>query len=292
MLETGEPGANRLKRKRSEMSTSVYQSSITIPESPILRTAERVRNYLRETTEEIQMRLSQEEAEREKKRRRNLVDRWDNAQFPAVEPIPLTQPTEFNFVTDSRLRQKSVESELPSTERRPKRQKVEYTGLTVPEPFMFACEERAALRPTPKSVEPDKSKARIELDQSKSQMGPTIPQPFSFQVDERLAMRPKRHILTTAEKEEQELQNMPKFQARPVQWQDFQHQWKSQNVDHPTLTQPEVSFLSILSIFQFFSFFQSFSFFSIFFLIHFSSFLFLLLLNLFVLLSAFQIRNG
>lgn len=90
-----------LKRKLAEMSSN-ENYMFTVPEAPVLRTAERVRRYIQETTDEIQTRMAQENFEREKKKRKMLVDKWDKANIP-VKTLPLTQPMDIHLHTENRL---------------------------------------------------------------------------------------------------------------------------------------------------------------------------------------------
>jgi hypothetical protein len=150
--------------------------------------------------------------------------------MPARSIKPLTEPVEFHFSTTDRAMQRHAyevadsEMEAPSAKRNKAAPQMPENGITVPEPFHFTVEERAALKRHRKpkfDSESAESVDEAEFEQhqeyiplaqqlkriekatpdrwkrnpkrTNSPRGPrelTIPQDFRFETDFRSAMRP------------------------------------------------------------------------------------------------------
>ena len=123
-------------------------------------------------------------------------------KLPEREVIPLTQPKEFQFMTERRLRNTFIQEEpAPEVKHNP------YTGKpTITEPFHFQMEDRSKIRDIAfgESAEPSafvsamerannflREKSTISCSNWKPEI--TVPVEFSFQTDQRYQMRPKEY---------------------------------------------------------------------------------------------------
>eukprot|EP01112_Ceratiomyxa_fruticulosa_P015267 TRINITY_DN4466_c0_g1_i2.p1 TRINITY_DN4466_c0_g1~~TRINITY_DN4466_c0_g1_i2.p1 ORF type:complete len:530 (-),score=128.17 TRINITY_DN4466_c0_g1_i2:107-1696(-) len=138
--------------------------------------------------------------------------------IPSRSTKPLTEPIEFHFQTENRNKKKALPK--PST------------------PFVSLAQKvKQFHNKTPKRFRSMARNARMILRPPSPPLHLTVPQEFSFETEAR--SRPPA-VLSTQEREELEMQQMPKFVARPVDRKVLAgHSQLNTSVFHKSLTETE-----------------------------------------------------
>lgn len=220
------------------MNNSTWVPKLTVPQSPMFATKFRLRGVRMEDSETAQQRYMATSILNQAKRRRlNSMSKkkalyCSAGYFPSHSAKPLTEPEEFQFLTDARLR-----APQPKVEEQPQAKPIpEWQGVTVPEAFVFNTDFRT--RPTEANAVPPSPfksfKQKMLEIQNKTpkrfrtrprtyvfgqspnnsyDLNLTMPIPFEFETSFRT--KPSS-LLSREQQEEQEMLNMPKFRANPV----------------------------------------------------------------------------
>jgi targeting protein for Xklp2 len=203
-------------RKLAEKIKKQQVPKLTIPKSPALRCDKRVKSRADRT---IVLDVSKAVTKKRILNARRHGHTHIGRSHHAMMRRELTHPVEFNFRTDHRLRHNHHHEE--HVHRHQEEPNEWHPTLTHPKPFTFHTSNRVKPTDVP-DASPYKSIAERlkefdttfkQIEVAEKPMGLTRPAPFNFQTGTRY--RPV-HVLSTEEQKRIELENMPKFKARPL----------------------------------------------------------------------------